>query len=33
MSYKNNTAKGTATVTVTGIGEYSGSLSATYMIK
>ena len=33
LSYKNNTAKGTATVTVTGIGEYSGTLTKTYKIQ
>ncbi|MBQ5335742.1 MAG: hypothetical protein J6Z45_07350, partial [Oscillospiraceae bacterium] len=33
MTYKNNVNKGTATVTVTGIGEYSGSISKTYTIK
>lgn len=33
VSYSNNTNPGTATVTVTGIGEYSGTKTATFAIK
>ena len=32
VSYKNNTAKGTATITVTGKGNYTGSFSKTFKI-
>ncbi len=33
VSYRNNTQIGKATVTITGIGEYAGSKSATFQIK
>ena len=33
VSYKNNTKAGTATVTITGLGNYTGTVSKTYTIK
>ena len=33
VSYKNNTYAGTATVTITGIGNYEGTVTATFTIK
>ena len=33
MTYANNTAVGTATVTITGVGNYAGTLTATFTIR